>query len=73
MKKHEPGTLYPKFVGVTVAMMVIALIVVGIFMLAVDASMDTIGVVVCVMGALWIIIEASIIIYGAYDIHRTKK
>ncbi len=73
MKKHAPGTIYPKFVAVTVIMMVVALIVVGILMLAVDASMDTIGIVMGIMLGLWVIIEGSIIVYGAYDIWRTKK
>ena len=73
MKKHAPGTIYPKFVGVTAMMMVVALIVMGILMLAVDASMDTIEIVLGVIGALWIIIEGSIIVYGAFDIWRTKR
>ena len=73
MKKHAPGTIYPKVVGVTAMMMVVALIVMGILMLAVDASMDTIGIVLIIIGILWAIIEGSIIVYGAYDIWRSRK
>ena len=73
MKKHAPGTIAPKFVAVTAGMMVVALVVIGILMLAVNASMDTIGVVMIIIGILWAIIEGSIIVYGAYDIWRSKR
>ena len=73
MKKHEPGTVYTKFVAITISMMVIAMIILGFLIVGVDASMKTIGIVEGVIGCLWIIIEASIIIYAAYDIRRTKK
>ena len=73
MKKHAPGTIYPKVVGVTAMMMVVALVVMGILMLAVDASMDTIGNVLIIIGILWAFIEGSIIVYGAFDIWRSRK
>ena len=73
MIKHEPGSIYPKFLWTTAIMMFIAVIIVGILMVGVDSSMDTISIVMGVMGALWVIMEASMFVYGIFDIKRTKK
>jgi len=63
----------PKFLISTAAMMFLAGIVLGFFFVSDNDNMDAIGVIMGIMGAIWVIMEASWIIYGIYDIKRTKK
>ena len=73
MKKHEPGSIYSKFLWTTAIMMFICVVIIGILMVGIDASMDTIGIVMGVMLDLWAIMEASLFVYGIFDIKRSNK
>ncbi len=73
MKKHEPGSFYIKFLWTSAIMMFICVVIIGILMVGVDASMDTIGIVMVIMLVLWVIMEASMFVYGIFDMRRSNK
>ena len=62
-----------KFLISTAAILILAGIILGFFFVSDNDNMKAIGIIMSIMGVIWVVMEASGIIYGIYDIKRTKK